>query len=420
MRDRRAQSGQASTLILILLAFVLFAFLGFAVDLGRLYLIRGELTTAAEAMALAAAQELVGTSAAEANAMTALALAQSNANGGANRFNFSGNEIGGEGLLASQVEDSELFATFTDATSGDTGAVADSATARYIRVRVRADAPLTFWQFLPVGKAGITSIEAGAVAGISQPLCSVCGAEPLAVVPINFDDTTDFGFVPGQKYTLYSQCTGPPPTALAGAPVVVQYTLLSRSVDDGTDGDQQIFKFLAGGIPAPSFPVPDDSNLACPAIGATELRLPSVSASACTAANRGTVVRDTVCGLNARLDLAAHPACESIVDVDTVILSFPPDTDIDSHDDYTEYAGNRRRILTVTIVDTIPFAVTGAMNVLGFRQFLLEPNPDSTELNPADQVGRVVALYIGSPAPVKQGDFGACGVTQGPGKVVLH
>jgi Flp pilus assembly protein TadG len=418
---RRGESGQAAPLVLILLAFVLFAFLGFAVDLGRMYLIHGELNTAAQSMALAAGQELIGTSGADQMAAAAMAAVQNSDNGGGNRFNFAGNQIGASGeKLTSAVEAPELFATYNEAVSGDIGAIADPSTARYIRVRVRADAPLTFWQFLPVGKSGVTSIEAAAVAGISAPLCSVCGMEPLAVARVDANDQTDFGFVPGQKYTLYSQCTGAPPPALTGAPIDVQYTLLNRTLEDASDPAQQVFKLLAGGIPAPSFPISDTSTLTCPTIAVDETRLPSVSVAACIVLARGSIVTDTVCGLNARLNAAPHPFCESITDVDTLIQSFPPDTDIDSHDNYQDYTGNRRRVLTVAIVDAIPFAAAGTMQVFGFRQFLLDPNPGSTELDPTDPVGRFVALYIGSLVPVKQGQFGSCGVTAGPGKVVLH
>ncbi len=418
-RRQRPESGQALVYVVLLLAFILFAFLGFAVDLGRLYLIRGELHVAAESMALAAARELIGTNAAGELAQAAVTLTQTSGN--ENRYNFGGAAIGGEGgQLASEIRDLELYAAYNDAVAGDEGTTAGGSDARYVRVRIRADAPLTFWQLLPVATSGITSIETAAVAGISQPVCSACGIEPLAVVRINPDDDVDFGFVRGIKYTLHSQCPGPPPPALLGTAGVVPYTILNRTLEDGSDLDQQVFKLLAGGIPAPVFPASEESNLACPTIGNTDLRLPAVSVLPCNVPNRGTITRDALCGLNARLNPAANPGCEGIIDVDTLVQSFPPDTHIDSLDDYLEYTGNRRRILTVTIVDALPFNVTGTMNVLGFRQFLLEPNPDSTELNPLDAIGRFVAMYIGYPAPVRQGDFGACGVTQGPGKVVLH
>jgi len=416
-----SRSGQALVLVVILLAGALFAFLGFAVDLGRLYLIRGELSVAAESMALAAAEQLIGTSAAAGLSQTAASLAQNSDNNGDNRFNFGGNQIGStEGALTSQVEELELYATYNDAVSGDVGATTDSSAARYVRVRVQAQAPLTFWRFLPVGQSGVTPIEAGAVAGISAPLCTVCGMDPLAVVRPNPDDETDFGFVRGLQYTFYSQCAGPPPPALAGAQALMQYTLLNRSPENSSDLDQGVFRLLAGGIPAPGFPASEDSTLTCPTIGVPELRLPSVSVAPCNAANRGPIVRDTVCGLNARLTSAPHAACNPITDIDSVIQSYPPDSDVDDHDDYLDYAGNRRRILTVAIVDNLPLNAAGTMNVLGFRQFLLGPNPGLTELNPGDPVGRFVAMYVGYPAPVRQGQFGSCGVTQGPGKVVLH
>ncbi len=418
-RPRSRQGGQSLVLVAVLLAFVLFGFLGFAVDLGRLYLIRGELHVAAETMALVAAQELVGTTAAEERAQQALTLAQSSGTGFDNRFNFGGNQIAGEGTLASEIGDLELFATYNDATGSD-GVTAAGSEARYTRIRVRADAPLTFWQFLPGGQARVTSIETAALAGISQPLCSACGIEPLVITPADASDTTDFGFARGVKYAMYSQCAGAPPPLLAGTAAPIQYSLLNRTLEDSSDADQQVFKLLAGGIPAPAFPVSEESNLACPTIGTAELRLPSVSVAACNAPNRGSIARDTICGLNARLNATYHPFCEPITDVATLIQSYPPDTNVDSIDDYLEYDGNRRRILTVAVVDTLPFNVAGTMTVLGFRQFLLEPNPDSTELNPADAVGRFVAMYIGYPMPVRAGQFGACGVTQGVGKVVLH
>jgi hypothetical protein len=84
-------------------------------------------------------------------------------------------------------------------------------------------------------------------------------------------------------------------------------------------------------------------------------------------------------------------------------------------------------VITVPVVDVLAVNTGTPMTVLGFRQFLLQPNPDGTPFNPSDPNGRFVATYIGSPMPVKQGyvddRFGlSCPapVTSGPGKVVLH
>ena len=81
-------------------------------------------------------------------------------------------------------------------------------------------------------------------------------------------------------------------------------------------------------------------------------------------------------------------------------------------------AGNGRRLITISIVDTLN--PTGGMTVLGFRQFLLQPSTNTTALTPPDTNGRFLAMYVGNVAPVKQGSFGSCGITSGPGKVVLH
>ena len=45
----------------VILVPVVFGMMGFALDLGRLYLVRGELTQAADAAAIAAASQLIGT-----------------------------------------------------------------------------------------------------------------------------------------------------------------------------------------------------------------------------------------------------------------------------------------------------------------------------------------------------------------------
>ena len=96
-------------------------------------------------------------------------------------------------------------------------------------------------------------------------------------------------------------------------------------------------------------------------------------------------------------------------------------------DIYSSYTGNGRRVITVTVVDALAPNTATPMTVLGFRQFLVQPNPDGTFFDPSDANGRFVATYIGSPMPVRQGyvddRFGqSCPapVSSGPGKVVLH
>ena len=66
------ERGAAAIQFLVILVPVLFGFIGFAVDLGILYSMKGELKAGASAMALSAAQQLIGTDAATSAAATAL------------------------------------------------------------------------------------------------------------------------------------------------------------------------------------------------------------------------------------------------------------------------------------------------------------------------------------------------------------
>jgi hypothetical protein len=98
--------------------------------------------------------------------------------------------------------------------------------------------------------------------------------------------------------------------------------------------------------------------------------------------------------------------------------AYSQDTDLADIEEYAVYTGTARRIITVPVVEQLNPG--GAMVVLGFRQFLVNPNPDSTTTNPADSNGRFSVLYIGSVMPLRQGRFDGCEQAAGPGKVVLH
>ena len=138
-----------------------------------------------------------------------------------------------------------------------------------------------------------------------------------------------------------------------------------------------------------------------------------------------------LCGLYSRFDNATQPAActTGVTDYGALQPVYQPDTDVvtGQADIYSTYSGNGRRVITVPVVDGLPPNTATPMVVLGFRQFLLQPNPDGTFFNPSDTNGRFVATYIGSPMPVKQGYIDdrfaqSCPapVTSGPGKVVLH
>ena len=429
----------------VIMVPVLFGMMGFAIDLGRLYLIRGELNQAANAMALAAAAQLIGTSASLDNATAAAQQSLNDTNHLSNKYNFGSLVIGQTtGNLTSTVNDPAFFATVADATgsSGSSGTQADGATARHVQIGLTADAPLLFWSMLSVGQSRKTPIAGQAVAGISAPLCTACGIEPFAIAAVDASDTVNFGFgdpTAGTLYTFAFECTrtstSTGPATLVGS--VVQYVLINRydTANATLDETQQLYKDAAQGLVASADPNPTGSPvpLACAGINdASETMWASAVPGSCTSVIAPSAsVSEAVCGLYSRFDNSAPPAvCTTdVTDFANLSTLYPPDTDIvtGEADVYTSYTGNRRRIVTVPIVNALATSTAATMMVLGFRQFLLEPNPDGSYPNPTDPFGRFVVQYIGSPAPVQQGWFDdhfglGCPVpvTSGPGKVVLH
>lgn len=425
---RRNKTGAISLQLLVIMVPVIFGFMGFAIDLGRLYLVRAELHQAANAAALAAAKQLIGTSGATTNADAAALSTYDNADLTANKFNFGSQLLGdNSGALQTEKNSTTYFALASDAMSTDPNASAnpaDGTTAFYAQANITADAPLTFWALLSLGQSRKTPIAARAVAGISAPLCTACGIEPIAIAAVDVSDTTNFGFAIGTEYTFGYQCAGnPQPTPLTGTGTRLPYLIIDR-FDTGSvlDETQQLFSVGAGGLRPTS---------------ATNLTAGGLTTYGCltavpdntenvwaTAAPRACVappapsVQAMLCGLSVRMDINTPTACSSVTDLASVAAPYLADTDITNPiDDYTSYGGNTRRIITIPIVSTLG---TAGMNVLGFREFLLEGSPGFDTNNPNDSNGRFIALYIGSPAPVKQGRFdGGCAATSGPGKVVL-
>jgi Flp pilus assembly protein TadG len=413
---------------------VLMGMMGFAIDLGRLYLIRGELNQAANAMALAAAAQLVGTTASLGNATTAAQQSLDNTNNLANKYNFGSLVIGQTtGILTSTVNPPAFFATIADAT-GSTGTQADGTTARYAQISLTADAPLLFWAILSLGQSRKTTVAGQALAGISAPLCTACGIAPFAVAALNASDP-NFGFgdpTAGTLYTFAFECTrvgaNPAPVPIEGS--VVEYVLINRydTANATLDETQQLYEDGAQGLVASLDPNPTGSPvpLACAGINdASEALWPGAIPTVCTAVLLNPSVTEALCGLYSRLDNTAPPSvCSTdVTDFANLSAAYLPDTDVTTGEVYASYLGNQRRIITVPIVSALAANATTTMTVLGFRQFLLEPGT----VNPADANGRFVVQYIGSPAPVQQGWFDdhfglGCPipVASGPGKVVLH
>src|SRR5262249_50819687 len=139
---RRGSAGSMSLQLLVILVPVVFGLMGFALDFGRLYLIRGELNQAANASALAAAAQLAGTaSSADTNITNAAQQAINPTNG--NRYNFGGTVIPTVSI--------NCFSTLSDASTNNQGAVTDCASTPpvFVAASISLPAPLLFWRLLP-------------------------------------------------------------------------------------------------------------------------------------------------------------------------------------------------------------------------------------------------------------------------------
>jgi Flp pilus assembly protein TadG len=393
--------------------------MGFAIDLGQLYLIRSELKSAANSMALAAASKLIGTDAALDTATNTARLTIGDQFG--NKYNFAGLTIGETtGNLSSVVNDPTYYAAVVDAIGDDasTGGEAGGATAKHVRVVLQADAPLTFWSFLSLGQERKASIKVKAVAGISAPVCTACGIEPLAIAPVDATDTVDFGYIVNTRYTFAFSCSGGGNVQpINGA--VTSYILLDRLDPNAqvfSEDAQQAYRIGAQGMPGNSV-----STVGCVRVNSDG---EAVWVTA-TPGNCGQVqqqqptIQGLLCGIASRFESTAPSVCSAVTDVDTMLAIYSQDTDLTDLDDYSLYVGNGRRIITVPIVDALNPA--GGMIVQGFRQFLVDPNPNATNVDPSDNNGRFTAIYLGTVMPVRQGLIGGCPQqTNGPGKVVLH
>ena len=416
-KNARATRGVTTIQVLIILVPVIFGLLGFALDLGQLYLARHELKIAANAMALAAAQRLIGTDQGTTDATTAAQFALDNSAGFGDKYNFGALVIGqSNGSLNSSAPDPTYFTALQDALSSDGTSGGGDSTSRHAQVTLSADVPLTFCGFLPLATDHKVTVAARAVAGISAPLCTACSMEAYAVPALDPTDTTDFGFVPDNKYTLGYNCIGiPTPALLPGTVRRVEYLILNRLDTNApvfTDENTQLFRMGAQGMPGNT-----SSAIACFNINAVEQVWADASPPMCSTMSVPQTVQASMCGLTTRFESTTPTICSGIPSIGDLSSSYTPDTDTTDIDTYTSYAGNGRRVITVSIVDTLN---ANSMTVLGFRQFLVDPDLNGVDVTPADANGRFRALYIGSVVPLKQGRFDGCQIPIGPGKVVLH
>ena len=92
--SRASERGSVTLQMAVIMVGVLFGLMGFAIDLGRLYSGRAELTAAANAIAMAQASQLIGTEGSLTAAASAGQLTYENQTGNGNKYDFGGLSIG--------------------------------------------------------------------------------------------------------------------------------------------------------------------------------------------------------------------------------------------------------------------------------------------------------------------------------------
>ena len=169
----------------VILVPVIFGFMGFAVDLGRLYLVRAELNQAANAMAVAAASRLIGTIAATDYANTAADAPLDDSLADANKYNFGSRVVGTSHRAARQPGAGARLLRLPSPMPSPrrpigAASTADGTTARHVTINLTAEAPARLLVAAGAGpNAARRRSRRQAVAGVSAPLCTACGIEPL-------------------------------------------------------------------------------------------------------------------------------------------------------------------------------------------------------------------------------------------------
>src|SRR5581483_6749121 len=182
-----------SALMTALMATVLFGMLGLAFDMGRMFIAKNEVQTFADAAALAACKNLDGTS-------TGLAAAHSVVTNGPlsstpNAWNFATTTI-------TNVTDT-YSTSFTGTYDSYATAVAKSPNSyRFLNVSASVNVPIYFLAVIP-GVGLQQTVAATSTAG-EMALSGVTdgGLAPFSPDAHDPSDTTNFGFVPNQEYTL--------------------------------------------------------------------------------------------------------------------------------------------------------------------------------------------------------------------------
>lgn len=433
--NRESHQRGAATVYFLLFTLVIFGFLVMATDVGRLYLIQGELQTAADAAALASALRLVGTAKAPLQAGDQVTVSFDTTTGNDNRFNLRMSQIGASGLVTATAADyfSTLLDAQANANGGQSGGIdwSSGVYPKYVRVQITSQAPVLFVPLLNLAVNSPPTITVSAIAGISAPMCTACRIDGFAVEDQSAGaDPVNYGFVPGDFYTLYlttsqqgpNRPTTPPP--LAGTRSAVQYAILNHvpSGPQNLDLDSSLFELGADGISSSPGLTPPGSI----SVDTAETGYPNLQGNTSPGTTTG---RDILCGLNVRfgvdpsqnicgtLDGGAFAALSPLFSSDADVGGGTYAAGIGLQDYATEYDGSLRRVLTMAVVDS-----SSSLHVLNFRQFLIEMSPTTIQgLETSLVSGAFRAQYIGAPVPLRCGSIGgSCTLSSGVGRAVLH
>lgn len=191
---RRAKQRGFSLLMMACSAVVMVGMLGLTFDVGRMFITKNELQTFADAAALAAAAALTG---AKSGVDSANAVALTGPLGATrpNAVNFETNRITNV-TTGFGTSPTGTFASYA------TAYIPNTNTYRFVRVTATASVPVYFLVVLP-NVASQHTLSATATAGQrAVDGFSNGGLEPFSPAAHTPADTTHFGFIYGQRYTL--------------------------------------------------------------------------------------------------------------------------------------------------------------------------------------------------------------------------
>jgi Flp pilus assembly protein TadG len=340
-----------SVLLLAVSASVLLGMLGLTFDLGRMFIVKTELQTFVDASALAAVKNLDGSGA---GVRLAHAVATAGPLGATrpNGTNFDTNPI----TAVTDTYGTQLNGTYVDY---NTAQGSSPNTYSFINLAATANVSLYFLGVIP-GLAMQQTVTATATGGeMALPAVTQGGLTPFSPDAHNPGDTTHFGFIPGQEYTLKwgngntTTCAGDAGFNPGNAPDAHGYVNLGQ----GTGTSNLDKAIIYGGYP---------NSLSVPSVVDSGDNLSDVPG------NRGASV-------------FASLAARSAQDTDQTSLT------------WAQYQaagiGNDRRVVTAAINNPALDTGTGSngtVTVIGFGNFLLDPSATISGSS-----GPICATYIG-------------------------